>query len=46
VGVEVHLLAKIAERHAVFRLLVDFLLRVVGPEVALAAVLGLAGSAG
>ena len=43
-GVEVHLIPEIAIGHAVLGLLVDFLLRVVRPEVTLSAVLGLAGA--
>ncbi len=43
--VEVHLGDEVAERHAMLRLVVDLLLRMVRAEVALAAVLGLPGAA-
>jgi hypothetical protein len=41
--VQPHVVSKVAKGDAVFRLFVDFLLWVIGPQVALAAVLRLPG---
>ena len=43
-GVEVHVLFQVAVGDAVFGFFVDFLLRVIGAEMALAAILGLASA--